>query len=848
MKKGVFWLVLIIVSIGFLVGCYSDQTLVKKTALLEMGEEGTDYWIRDNTFAGVYSVTIQKELLDSVLGKNEHYALTLGGVGYAFTKNPFNQALYEVTVPDHFTIDEIKKGEVAKNKASNNKRQKRDDIFIDTVTIEKYEEMNGCHLYEIETNLFMSMRNAGVFVFSPGGEFYIPQYLKSSEGNCYEVSLFISARNAAANPTITGAFELLKAQPNHEELLVDLNPNVVKFEDGEIKIYPPEDPRRNLRELGNEGELSEADNVYNILENNLVSVWQVSIKASRLPEPEKSAKGWKLLLDYEEYIFRENTFNPDIYEISIPFSVTDDIEQIRDGIFLTMDVIPPTIKKVSGTIGETTEASARFVWEGEDSDGEIDHYQYSKDGEIGTTENTEFVWEGYGEGEHVFSVKAIDSDGAESEIISWYFNYLGNPYRTCLEIWNNVEQNYVDYGMYVEFANMQELNKVSEIYAYHPDTEQRLDFFTNEDCVRYEYNFHELSVDDIPYNQTSSITIKYKDGTLETAEITGPNVEPVFFETDFDMAGIPAGNVNLGDDINLTWENLPGIDHICIPLWKVNGHDLDWRWDHIYPAPETGGTIPGSELSEDGVFVTRVEQKIHQDNGNSFISYKERSFPVGNVPDFQFKLYLQRWDAGFWNEVILSIYNQQIADNVSNVYMEGDGITGRENLYLREGQQPVTYSNWLDFNVEKDNVYTISIEENDTNSAVAKHKRGITHSASAVVTINPGIVNLLMPEPNETLNLQNDHIHVEWSYDDLESGLVPEKFTVLVYELFDEYEEVIFYQEMEGFSFDIDTNVFSANKNYRIQIVSENIEVENGPNLLIYNSTGIVQVNTPALF
>jgi hypothetical protein len=91
---------------------------------------------------------------------------------------------------------------------------------------------------------------------------------------------------------------------------------------------------------------------------------------------------------------------------------------------------PPTVTKVSGPSGTIKESSSTFTWDGNDSDGTIDHYEYREDGgswvNYGTSES--YSWTGYTEGSHTFEVRAEDNDGAYSEVVTWAFTFsVENP-------------------------------------------------------------------------------------------------------------------------------------------------------------------------------------------------------------------------------------------------------------------------------------------------------------------------------------------------------------------------------------------------------------------------------------
>ena len=87
---------------------------------------------------------------------------------------------------------------------------------------------------------------------------------------------------------------------------------------------------------------------------------------------------------------------------------------------------PPVVEKVSGPEGEIDQSSSTFTWTGDDPDGEIEKYEYRKDGGAWTSNglNTNYTWNDYTEGAHTFEVRAQDNEGAYSNIIIWNFYCL----------------------------------------------------------------------------------------------------------------------------------------------------------------------------------------------------------------------------------------------------------------------------------------------------------------------------------------------------------------------------------------------------------------------------------------
>jgi len=117
-------------------------------------------------------------------------------------------------------------------------------------------------------------------------------------------------------------------------------------------------------------------------------------------------------------------------ELDLPTTIAENRETGELFDVITGELVgenePPVAEKVSGPEGEINQGSSTFTWTGDDPDGEIEKYEYRKDGGAWTSNglNTNYTWNDYTEGAHTFEVRAQDNEGAYSNIIIWNFYCL----------------------------------------------------------------------------------------------------------------------------------------------------------------------------------------------------------------------------------------------------------------------------------------------------------------------------------------------------------------------------------------------------------------------------------------
>lgn len=103
-------------------------------------------------------------------------------------------------------------------------------------TIQKAVINKGGQLVEMDLSFLANARMANVFVFNEQGNFIIPSHIKSSNGNYYNLSDFISARMAATGGTVSGGLALLNDNPG---FIRSIQPCSVTYENNQFVIVPP---------------------------------------------------------------------------------------------------------------------------------------------------------------------------------------------------------------------------------------------------------------------------------------------------------------------------------------------------------------------------------------------------------------------------------------------------------------------------------------------------------------------------------------------------------------------------------------------------------------------------------
>ncbi|HRW93510.1 MAG TPA: hypothetical protein P5560_11225 [Thermotogota bacterium] len=357
MKKILWIAVCASIMLVVLSGCFPKPTPTPKIHVKDLGKQGdlreadVAYQVLDFSFLDVRSLSVKRTVLVAKLGEASLYGLRLEGKDWTFRPNPLDAQILEVNLPLDTDIEQIQQA-LVRVPSSRARWPNREGITLQSVILQKSPPENGTDLFEVESTAFISMRNAGQFVFDQMGVLIQPMYVKSSESFTYTAQDFLSARNAAPDSSIDGAFTFLKGVPNHEAILQQVYPNQVSIQEGQIVVDPNPMLYRRLKDLGPQGNLTEQGNAYNILDNReTLGVWSVAFRLSSLPEPQNAWFAWQLRMGENRFRFTQNRFDPDIMELSIPDTTTSDPEQIRNALLQELETFLVSLQTVPNTLG-----------------------------------------------------------------------------------------------------------------------------------------------------------------------------------------------------------------------------------------------------------------------------------------------------------------------------------------------------------------------------------------------------------------------------------------------------------------------------------------------------------------
>jgi hypothetical protein len=110
-------------------------------------------------------------------------------------------------------------------------------------------------------------------------------------------------------------------------------------------------------------------------------------------------------------------------------------------VLTLMDNAPPSVEITSGPVGTVKSTSVYFKWLGNDPDGTVNGYYYSIDNpEPGTwTTSDDVTLNSLSEGKHIFYLKAVDNEGANSSLVSREFHVIQSPRAPYLELASSLD-------------------------------------------------------------------------------------------------------------------------------------------------------------------------------------------------------------------------------------------------------------------------------------------------------------------------------------------------------------------------------------------------------------------------
>ena len=333
-KGTIIFLLGFFILVGILTSCLKEENknniqLPSEIALSSLSE---DIIISDFTKFGLWSVSIEKEILKKQIGESVHYALKTSIGTFEFQSNIADSTRLITFLPQYIPQETIENGLIGTFTASENRQTRDSEISVEKVIIIGEETRNATNTYEMLLTHYIQFKDANAYlVFDSEGNLIRPSYVKSSEENAYTLKRYYDARQAASEHTPDDAFKFLRDRPDHEQLLFFGNANRTGY-DSTITYREP-DPRKRLRELGSIGELTNPANVYNLEKDSIHSQTIIEIQTNRLDSQYDDATFYfSELKESTEYHFsKSDTAN--VYTFPISFDTTQSTELIKNSRF-----------------------------------------------------------------------------------------------------------------------------------------------------------------------------------------------------------------------------------------------------------------------------------------------------------------------------------------------------------------------------------------------------------------------------------------------------------------------------------------------------------------------------------
>jgi len=345
----------------------------------------------------------------------------------------------------------------------------------------------------------------------------------------------------------------------------------------------------------------------------------------------------------------------------------------------------PIIEKLSFQDGVIHTASTTFIWSAEDEDGEIDHYAYSKErGDWQVTQDTSYTWDDYSTGNHIFSVKAIDDDENESDVIRWNFTYTIEPATYTV----TVESSPVAGG----FIRVHSGEWVTEKTVIDEENTE----LTIEASPNSDYIFEGWQSDNTAISEANPYTFLADADEIINAVFTFiPNASPTVQKVDG-----PGEEIN-ENTATFEWSGTDGSGERAISKYQYKKNEDAW----VDMNPLTATTYTWNEIAEgDHTFSVRaVDDEGSQSNVVTW------SFTY-NKPEFTLTIEASPTEGGD-----VSFDNTTWSNNASKTVEDGTEV----DIYAKTTDE-YTFEGWYEETekVTSDNHATLSVNADKNYKAV----------------------------------------------------------------------------------------------------------------------------------
>lgn len=171
-KGTIIFLLGFFILVGILTSCLKEENknniqLPSEIALSSLSE---DIIISDFTKFGLWSVSIEKEILKKQIGESVHYALKTSIGTFEFQSNIADSTRLITFLPQYIQQEAIENGLIGTFTASENRQTRDSEISVEKVIIIGEETRNATNTYEMLLTHYIQFKDANAcLVFDSEG-------------------------------------------------------------------------------------------------------------------------------------------------------------------------------------------------------------------------------------------------------------------------------------------------------------------------------------------------------------------------------------------------------------------------------------------------------------------------------------------------------------------------------------------------------------------------------------------------------------------------------------------------------------------------------------------------------